>query len=100
MFAHSRPNSHAVNHKHSIALRGLTSGSSDLAAVAGSGYHRMAEADAAVVARDPGVREHGEAAGLQSGDGLAEEQEVLEDPARQGHRVQAVLLAQQLATAL
>ncbi len=69
-------------------------------AVAGGRHDRLAEADAAVVARDAGVRQHREAARLQAGDRSPQEQQVLEDPAGKGNRAEAVLLAQEHAPVL
>jgi len=52
-----------------------------LTAVAGGRYDRLAEADAAVVARDPGVDKDRETPVLQTADRALEEQQVLEHPA-------------------
>jgi hypothetical protein len=60
----------------------------------------LAEADAAVVARDPGVQEDAEAAGFQAGNGGVEQERVLEDAAGQGDRAQAMLVAQEQAARL
>jgi len=69
-------------------------------AVAGGGDDGLAEADAAVVARDAGVGQDAEAAGLQAGRGGVQQEHVLEHAAGQGDRVQAVALAQQHAAGL
>src|SRR6185437_15534792 len=58
-----------------IAGRGLARG------LTGRSDDRLAQADAAVVAGDTGVGQHGEAPPLKAGDRASEQQQVLEDAA-------------------
>ena len=60
----------------------------------------LAEADAAVVARHPGVQQDAEAAGLQPAHGGVEQEQVLEHAAGQRHCAQVVTLAHEDAARL
>jgi hypothetical protein len=63
--------------------------------IPGGRHDRLAEADAAVVAGDPGVLKDGETSVLQARDRTPEQELVLKDAAGEGHRVEAGSLAQQ-----
>src|ERR1700722_1404881 len=65
--------------------------------VPGRGYHSLSQADPAVVRRDPGMGQYPEAPGLQQVHHGPEQQQVLEHPAGQCHRVQPGPVPQQPA---